>query len=160
MVRFHGSYTSEIEKKISFSLYRTSSKADEGSCKLFFQKIWITGGFNRPRTLFIYNIGNHIRNAGPRDFVQLFINAEFIVTDSFHGTCFAVNLGKRFIAIAPEKSSNRIESLLRSLEIEERIVSTCDEFRRECFCNDVDSEKKLSVMREKSLAFIEKAVAV
>ena len=33
--------------------------------------------------------------AGPDDFIRLFLDAEYIVTNSFHGAAFAVNFGKR-----------------------------------------------------------------
>lgn len=70
----------------------------------------------------------HIRDAGPREFIDLFANAEFVITDSFHGTCFALNFGKNFVAISPENRSNRIASLLNALNCSERMINHEDQF--------------------------------
>ena len=40
--------------------------------------------------------------------LKLFAEAKFVITDSFHGTCFSVNFGKPFVTISPGKKSNRI----------------------------------------------------
>lgn len=73
-------------------------------------------------------VDEHIRDAGIKTFVELFANAEFIITDSFHGVCFAVNFGKSFVAISAGKKSNRIESLLDLLNINDRLLSEQTEF--------------------------------
>lgn len=72
----------------------------------------------------------HIRDAGPKDFIELFHNAKFVVTDSFHGTTFSLKFNKNFIAVSPGKNVNRIESLLSKVGLEKQIVST-----------DIDLEK-------------------
>jgi len=41
-------------------------------------------------------VDEQIRDAGPIEFIELFDNASFVVTDSFHGTCFALNFSKPF----------------------------------------------------------------
>ena len=45
-------------------------------------------------------------------FLSLFLNASIVVTDSFHGTAFSVNLEKPFVAIAPERFSGASETSL------------------------------------------------
>ena len=70
----------------------------------------------------------HIKDAGPREFVKLFLNAEFVITDSFHGVCFAVNFGKQFIAVSPGDRSNRIESFLAMVDLEERLINSEEQF--------------------------------
>ena len=45
-------------------------------------------------------------------FVSLFMNAEYVITDSFHGTAFSMNLGRKFVAISPGRFSGRIMNLL------------------------------------------------
>lgn len=69
-------------------------------------------------------VDKHVRTAGPKEFVQLFANAEFVITDSFHGTCFAVNFGKPFVSVSPGKSANRIENLLALIEMPERLIQS------------------------------------
>lgn len=46
------------------------------------------------------------------EFLGLFLGAEYVLTDSFHGTAFSVNLGRKFVAISPGRFSGRIMNLL------------------------------------------------
>ncbi len=57
------------------------------------------------------------------EFVSLFANASFVITNSFHGTAFAVNLGKRFFTVVNDrmKTSSRFYSLLEQTGLLERI---------------------------------------
>lgn len=56
-------------------------------------------------------------------FLSLFFGAELVLTDSFHGTAFSVNLGKPFVSIAPERFSGRIGNLLAMTGLEGRLLS-------------------------------------
>lgn len=55
-----------------------------------------------------------VKNATPYEFVDLFMNASFIMTSSFHGTVFSLHSGKPFIAyhLADTKSDSRVRDLL------------------------------------------------
>ena len=65
-----------------------------------------------------------IANAGPIDFLKLFDNASFIVTDSFHGTCFSLILDKLFFSVVSEKVyANRITDLLKNIGCEKNIIT-------------------------------------
>ena len=47
-------------------------------------------------------------DAGPADFVDLFLGAEYIVTNSFHGTAFSTNFGKKvFVPINKELDNTK-----------------------------------------------------
>ena len=65
----------------------------------------------------------HIRDAGPDEFIQLFSQASFIITNSFHGTCFSINFNIPFIITPPPTSINRIESLLTAVDVQNRITT-------------------------------------
>jgi hypothetical protein len=67
-------------------------------------------------------IDTHIKDAGPKEFIELFANASFVITDSFHGTCFAVNFNKPFVSISPGKIGNRIKDFLSILNLQEKII--------------------------------------
>lgn len=57
------------------------------------------------------------------EFIDLFANADMVVTSSFHGTAFAVNFGIPLISIIPnDKGDDRQSSLLRQLGLEQCIV--------------------------------------
>ncbi len=65
-------------------------------------------------------------NIGPTEFVNLVSNAEYIITDSFHGTIFSILYEKSFFSFSrfSEKSkastNSRIDLLLKKLGIPER----------------------------------------
>ena len=62
----------------------------------------------------------HIRDAGPIEFIELFANAKFVITNSFHGVCFSINFKKPFVAVSG--GGNRVESLLNLFGLKERII--------------------------------------
>jgi len=65
-------------------------------------------------------------NVGPAEFVNLISNAEYILTDSFHGTIFSLLYEKQFYTFSRFESktsastNSRIESLLNSVGINNR----------------------------------------
>ena len=57
-----------------------------------------------------------------------FKDAEFIVTDSFHGTVFAIIFHKKFLTIINKKrGAGRFTSLLRMLHLEDRLIENNEE---------------------------------
>ncbi len=68
----------------------------------------------------------HVQDAGPLDFISLFLGATFVVTDSFHGTTFALNFNIPFITIKPLMGKNRIQSILNLMKLADRFVSNTD----------------------------------
>ncbi len=59
----------------------------------------------------------------PQDFLSLFANADFIVTNSFHGVAFSINLNREFVFVPRSEFNDRIMSLLRKTGLENRVVS-------------------------------------
>lgn len=58
----------------------------------------------------------------PYTFLSLIDNADFVVTNSFHGTSFSLILGKQFLTCVAEGSNQRITSLLNMAGLAERLV--------------------------------------
>lgn len=58
------------------------------------------------------NVDKIYRFSSPVDFIYLFQNAQYIVTNSFHGTAFAINFNKPFITIPPDENNARFNSIL------------------------------------------------
>jgi polysaccharide pyruvyl transferase WcaK-like protein len=56
--------------------------------------------------------------------LKSFKDADFVITDSFHGTVFSIIFNKPFIAIGnKERGLTRFSSLLRLFKLEDRLVS-------------------------------------
>ncbi|MBS7130554.1 polysaccharide pyruvyl transferase family protein [Clostridium sp.] len=57
----------------------------------------------------------------PNRFIHLFANAEYIVTDSFHGTAFSINFNRQFLCVLPPKYTTRLTSILELVNLKDRI---------------------------------------
>ncbi|WP_251157758.1 polysaccharide pyruvyl transferase family protein [Caniella muris] len=93
------------------------------------------------------------------DFVGLFLNASYVITDSFHATAYALNFGIPFTAIAPERFSTRIRSILALTGTEHRLL--VDYSDPSLFQDDIDFdrvEEALRKQRNSSMAFLEEAI--
>lgn len=59
------------------------------------------------------------------EFIDLFANADIVVTSSFHGTAFAINFGIPLISIVPcDKGDDRQSTLLKSMGADSCIATT------------------------------------
>lgn len=62
----------------------------------------------------------------PEEFLWYIKNATYLLTDSFHGTCFAINFNTQFIEILPGRFNARNRSLLKIMGVENRILADYD----------------------------------
>lgn len=77
------------------------------------------------------NLDDTIENLQVEDWLYYFKNSDFVITDSFHGTCMAILFHKPFIAIGnPGRGTSRFESLLGTLGLTERYVMNPDDIRK------------------------------
>lgn len=57
------------------------------------------------------------------NWIRGFMDAEFVVTDSFHGTVFSIIFNKPFIAVGNSKRGmSRFQSLLKMFKLEDRLI--------------------------------------
>ncbi len=61
---------------------------------------------------------------GPSEFIGFFQNADFIVTNSFHGTVFSVLMEKQFLVFGHSNRNARIENLMEKLDLKPRLVES------------------------------------
>lgn len=92
-------------------------------------------------------------------------DAEFVVTDSFHGCVFSIIFGKPFVAIANAvRGLDRFTSLLTPLGLEYRLVSDYDDFaaRRASLLAPIDYaevHRRITEARRQSMKFLIDALA-
>lgn len=102
-----------------------------------------------------------ISNAGPKEFVELVMNADFICTDSFHGTSFSILLEKPFVCFEPQKESldTRKTNLCKNVGLENHICYL-DYFNNNCFdiINYESVKKTLSIYIDASKEFLKKNI--
>lgn len=89
------------------------------------------------------------------DFIALILNADIVLTDSFHGTSFSINLNKDFVAFKHSSNPVRVMSILERLGILDRLDMKANDF----YSMDYDKVNvKLEELRSDSVEWIIKAI--
>ena len=105
----------------------------------------------------------NISDAGPAEFISLIAGADYVVTDSFHGTAFSVNLGIPFSVVVSSKKKNnsRMVSLLDVVGLGKHLITD------DCDIESVEYEVSIDIKvvnqtveaaRNKSIDFLKKAI--
>ena len=91
------------------------------------------------------------------EFLSYIKNAEFMITDSFHGTAFAINFNTQFVDILPGETKTRNQSILELTGLSHNILKSYDDFS--FIKNRIDfnyANKKLAEERINSLEILKK----
>jgi hypothetical protein len=102
----------------------------------------------------------NIRRVGPIEFVELFRNASFVVTNSFHGTSFSILFRTNFVTIPHKTRGERMINLLRLLNLEDRLIKNSNQIGEQ-FKFSIDYSIPNEILKrekEKSLAFLINAI--
>ncbi len=97
-----------------------------------------------------------IYDASPEEFLGWMLYADYVVTGSFHGTAFSLNLEKQFF-YEPSGKGSRIDNLVHLTGTENRSIDNAEVME-----NIIDYEpvrEKLSVEREKSKKWLKNALS-
>lgn len=66
----------------------------------------------------------HFLQVSPDLFVQLMLNAEFVIVSSFHGTAFSINFNKQFLTVTPNRFNSRVDNILTLCNLKDRLVNS------------------------------------
>lgn len=100
-----------------------------------------------------------ITYASPGDFLSLMHHADFVITNSFHGTAFSINLNKNFIVFMPSAFSTRITSIIELCNLSHRLIKK--DFSLDCIKDSIDYNKVntiLNAQRKESINFLSEAL--
>lgn len=107
-------------------------------------------------------------DVGPGEFVNMIRNAEYVCTDSFHGTVFSLINNKLFFAFrrhykkSKNSTNSRLDSLLEKVDLKERILE--DDFDEEnALKMQIDYDRvnqKLNEFITKSKKFLENSLDI
>lgn len=88
--------------------------------------------------------------------LKAFHDAEFVITDSFHGCAFSIIFGKPFIAVGNvARGLSRMQSLLQMFEIEDHLISDSSEYDPEkSYAQPASVGEKLELLRCQARDFI------
>ena len=91
--------------------------------------------------------------------LKCFADAEFILTDSFHGTVFAILFKKPFIVVGNvERGLDRFISLLDMFDLKDRLISSPEQLDEKLLTQAIDFQKTdrlLEELRKQSVRFLE-----
>lgn len=91
--------------------------------------------------------------------VELILNSEMVITNSFHGTVFSILMHKKFCAIRKGQSDGRLYTLLSKVNLSDRIFDANFDF---CLNTEIDYskvEKSLEPHRKFSLDYLVTAIS-
>ena len=102
-------------------------------------------------------------NIHPFSWLNYIKNANYVVTNMFHGTVFSIKFNKRFITIASKRRKNKVGSLLREFSLENRLCSSSDIYKD--FSEKITSEisyelinSKINQLKKLSESFLTKSL--
>ena len=107
-----------------------------------------------PSTQSIIRGGKPIFMPTPQQFITYFKNAEYVITDSFHGTVFSIIFNKKFIDILPKDTGTRITNILGLVNLKERILGSYDDFSY--IGKDIDYKETNQILDKQRKISIEK----
>ena len=109
-----------------------------------------------------FNIERHknkIYTAGIEDFVTIINNADFVITNSFHGTAVSILLQKQFIAIRQNGPiDNRIEQILYDFKLLDRFIQS-DDIATFDNIDYTTVNQYIETYRQKSIEYLTKALS-
>lgn len=127
-------------------------KSNEDMLLLEAQKI-----ANRNNWKVVY-VDNNV-NCSVIDFLNYFRNAEIVLTSSFHGTAFSLIFHKNFYSYKlDEPSDKRYVSLLKRLQLDDRIMQIAERVSSKGDINYKNVEQNLKHIRSESLDFLQKVL--
>ena len=91
-------------------------------------------------------------DAGVEEFLALVKNAEFVVTNSFHGMIFSVQYRKNFVVFSRHQCDTKILELLELFGLTDRMLISGNETYRDI--DYIDVHKRISAEKERSIAFL------
>lgn len=101
--------------------------------------------------------------ANPGDFLSLMDYADYVVTNSFHGTAFSINLNKQFSVYLPTGFGTRIISVLELCSLTQRLLKADEIISKEKINEVIDYQsvnKILNEERMKTYSFLNEALVV
>lgn len=91
----------------------------------------------------------------PMNFLKYIQGAAYVITDTFHGTAFSINLNKNFVVI--NRNKKKVIDLLQRLDLGDRLVSEKD-FLVQVMKSDITKQDRLAELRTVSLNFLKNAI--
>lgn len=88
----------------------------------------------------------------PFEVLAYFQHADYILTDTFHGSVFSIKYGKKFATIIRDANSQKLSDLLERFDLQDRILGNIQDMER-VIKTDFDYERvKVQIEREREVS--------
>lgn len=106
-------------------------------------------------------IRNHLV-LDPFQMLKVFQNADFVITDTFHGTIFSAKYAKRFATITRASNRNKLTDLVERLKVKAHLISSMGELEQAYYCEKDQSaiDEVIGKEREKALLYLKENLRV
>ena len=102
------------------------------------------------------------KGASVSDFLKLYMKADFVVTDSFHGTAFSIMFQKRFVSICNHiRGKDRFYDLLGRFFLTDRLIEQGNLVWKDEFVKEIAYEsivRRIEEERKKTSEWLDKAL--
>ncbi|MDU1414394.1 MAG: polysaccharide pyruvyl transferase family protein [Clostridium sp.] len=102
-------------------------------------------------TYFSKGVDKKILGATIGDFIALILNAEIVITDSFHGTALSINLNSDFVSCVNSENPVRTQNLLEKVGLLNRINMQVEDYEKIDYCS---VNKEVIKMRDDSVSWL------
>lgn len=154
-------YTSYIKKECNLNdfiiiyayngrLTKSEEEYIKSFAKLHNKKIVSLGFYQR---IADYNLTIH-----PLAVLDYFDNADFVITDTFHGTVFSIKMNTKFCTLIRNSNANKLNSLLKKLELADRSVKKISDIEKlyNIDINFKETNEILKNERKRTIRYLEK----
>lgn len=98
-------------------------------------------------------------DVGPCEFLSMIKHAEFVVTNSFHGTAFSTTFERPYVSVVTGKADTRMESLLSQLGLSDHLVTKDNIDVKKMLSTDYSKvREKKAALRQTSFDFLKNAL--
>lgn len=141
----------EKEKYLLLYARRRNDKMSEYAEKIAHENGWKIIEISLQAT----NVDKHrmFYEAGVEEFLSLVKNAEYVVTNSFHGMIFSVQFQKQFVIFSREQCNTKIKELLEMFGVSDRMLVQGNE-KFNPHINYEEVFDRIDIERKRSIVFL------
>ena len=96
----------------------------------------------------------------PFQCLKIFQNADFVITDTFHGTIFAAKYAPKYAVLIRDSNRNKLLDLIKKIKIEKHLIENMEEIEKKFSCKKdiVGFQKIIEMERRKTRIYLEQEI--
>lgn len=94
------------------------------------------------------NVLKNMYTSGPDQFIDLFKNATYVVTSSFHGTVFSIIFNKKFFVNYGGAENKRVDNILNICNLQERLIKSEEQLNTNIINSQINYENVNRILEE------------